>query len=174
MTDTPVFEDTVENIIEEGNLIFHFPSKAEKLDKTVPAGLMSVDFAVYGEDCLYLIEVKDYEHPKATTENKNKDYKMLTDPEAAFPLEIGMKVKDTLLRKFSEGMNFDKKVIFLLVIKSEKLQPGERNTLYESIKTSYIPTGINGNTNFKHGIKFDMPTLADLERKYKIEVSEKI
>jgi hypothetical protein len=161
MSDTAVMESNIE---------FKFPDKHEKLDSKVPFGLMSVDFAVYFKDYLCLIEVKNYENPKTTLENKKRDYKRLTDPDSAFPLEIGMKIKDTLLRKFSEGCEFDKPIIFLLVTKLDSLEPNDRLNLYEKIR-GYIPTGLNGNSKFQFGIKFDMPTFEELSEKYGINAT---
>jgi hypothetical protein len=152
---------------DESAIEFSSEKVFKKLDENVPRGLMSVDFEVDYTDFFCLIEVKNYENPKATEKRKKIDYKKLTDPEAAFPLEIGMKIKDTLLKKYTEGAKFDKPVLFLLVTKFDFLEPAERITLYKKID-GYIPTGLNGNNEFKLGIKFDMPSFDDLNTKYGI------
>jgi hypothetical protein len=153
----------------EGVLEFRFHAPWRKADYHVPQGLMSVDFIVYGEDTLYLVEIKDFEHPDATTENKRRDYKKLTDPESAFPLEMGMKVKDTLLRMYADGENFGKPVKFLLIVKLAKLEPGERATLFEWT-SKYIPTGLKQSLRFT-SIGFDVPTLQDCAETYGFSVS---
>jgi hypothetical protein len=154
----------------ESDIEFSSEKAITKLDENVPRGLMSVDFEVDYTDFLCLIEVKNYDNPKATEKRKIIDYKKLTDPEAAFPLEIGMKIKDTLLKKFSEGAKFDKPIIFILINKFDILEPNERINLYERI-SGYIPTGLKGNSKFAHGIKFDMPSFYDLENKYGIKAA---
>jgi hypothetical protein len=95
--DVPTREqsDIQKSIGQNISNIFHAPCK--KADDSVPAGLMAVDFIVEVPQTLFLIEIKDFEHPRATEDNKKRDYKKLTDPEAAFPLEMGMKVKDSKL-----------------------------------------------------------------------------
>lgn len=163
--------NAAETLAYEGVLEFAFKAPWEKADDHVPQGLMSVDFIVEKADILYLIEVKDFENPRATTENRRRDYKKLTDPEAAFPLEIGMKVKDTLLRMYADGETFDKPIMFLLLIKLEKLEPSERITLFEWTQ-KYIPTGLKMLSKFK-GINFDVPTLTEFQSTYGFDVSVK-
>jgi hypothetical protein len=154
----------------ESDIEFNFQNEFRKLDENVPLGLMSVDFEVDYTDYLCLIEVKNYDNPKATPKNRETDYKRLTDPEAAFPLEIGMKIKDTLLKKFSEGATFDKPILFILINKFDILEPSERINLYDKI-SGYIPTGLKGKSKFTHGIKFDMPSFYDLDHKYGIKAT---
>jgi len=132
------------SVATESGLKFDFHLPVEKGDAENCQGLKAVDFIVEGDDCLYFIEVKNYEHPKAPEENKERDYKMLTDEYAAFPLEIGMKVKDSLLRRYAQAKPFSKKIVFLLVIKisSAKFKFNERRNLHERV-SGYIPTGLN-------------------------------
>jgi hypothetical protein len=151
----------------EGELTFNFHAPWIKADASVPAGLMSVDFIVDAPDVLYLIEVKDFEHSRATAENKKRDYKKLTDPEAAFPLEIGMKVKDTLLKQFADSLSFEKPVKFLLLIKMSKLEPSERTTIYEWTR-KYIPTGLKKSPKFT-SIDFDLTSPSEMQSQYGFE-----
>ena len=153
----------------EGILSFDFHAPCEKADTNVPQGLMSVDFIVDSGDTLYLIEVKDFEHPNAPPENKKRDYKKLTDPNAAFPLEMGMKVKDTILRLYSNSKEFTKPVIFILLIKLAKLEPRERQRLFAQTK-KYIPTGLNNSPKFSK-IHLDVPTFQDFQSKYGFSVT---
>jgi hypothetical protein len=41
---------------------------------------------------------------------------MLTGPDAAFPLEMGMKFKDRILRWYASGKKFEKPRALLLVV----------------------------------------------------------
>jgi hypothetical protein len=155
---------TNNGLAAEGVLTFDFHASWEKADDNVPAGLMSVDFIVDAPDFLYLIEVKDFEHPRAPIKNKKRDYKKLTDPATAFPLEIGMKVKDTLLKQFASSFSFEKPVKFLLVIKMAKLEPSERTTLYEWTQ-KYIPAGLKKSPQFT-SIEFDITSPDEMESQY--------
>jgi len=152
----------------ESGLKFDFHLPCEKADDVNCQGLKAVDFIVEGDDCLYFIEVKNYEHPNAPEENRVNDYKMLTDKNAAFPLEIGMKVKDSLLRRYAYAKPFTKNIVFLLVIKFSSLKANERERLYNRVR-GYIPTGLNGYPAFSR-ISFEMPRIDELKNKYGFDV----
>jgi hypothetical protein len=117
------------NVFDEGNLRFDFTAcgTAERFDTRDKNayGLKSVDFIAETADCLYFVEVKDYQHPNALPERRKDDYQMLKaaiDGErTVFALEMGAKIKDSLLRRYAEGDTFTKKVIYLLCINLDKL-----------------------------------------------------
>ena len=56
-----------------------------------------MDFFVCTDDCVYFIEVKDYQNPNATTERRKEDYDMLiaagSDMESVFCVEMGANIK---------------------------------------------------------------------------------
>jgi len=69
------------NVFNEGNLLFDFTDcgTAERFDtrdKNV-YGMKAVDFIAETVDCLYFIEVKDYQNPNAAPERRKKDFEML-------------------------------------------------------------------------------------------------
>ena len=152
--------------VHEGNIMFVFHAPWEKFDEKSYNGLKLVDFLVQNEDCLYFIEVKDYEHPKTPAEQRTTNYKMLDDPAAAFPLEIGMKLKDSLLRYYALSREFTTEVKFLLIINSDELKSRERIKLAERV-AGYVPNGLNSDNhpNFSK-ISFDMPLVDSVEEKY--------
>jgi hypothetical protein len=154
---------------KEGVLEINFHAPWRKADDIVPQGLMAVDYIIEKAEALFLLEIKDYDHPKAPSENKKRDYKMLTDPNAMFPLEIGMKVKDTLLKLYADGISFDKPVKFLLLIRLAKLEPNDRERLLTWIM-KYIPTGLKQSSNFT-SIGFDMPTFAEFYDTYGFSIN---
>jgi hypothetical protein len=156
------------SVASESGLEFDFHLSYEKADAENCQGLKAVDFIVEDDDYLYLIEIKNYEHPNAPEENRVNDYKMLTDKNATFPLEIGMKVKDSLLRRYAKAKSFSKKIKFLLVIKFSSFQTNERQYLYERV-IGYIPTGLNGYPAFS-SISFEMPRIDELKNKYGFDV----
>ncbi|MDR0764598.1 MAG: hypothetical protein LBE65_03290 [Synergistaceae bacterium] len=71
------------NTFEEGNLRFDFSDCgiAERFDdtQTNPRGMKAVDFVVESANCLYFIEVKDFQHPNASKEQREHDYKLLVE-----------------------------------------------------------------------------------------------
>jgi hypothetical protein len=151
-------------ILDEGNLRFDFTAydTAEQFDNgnKNPYGMKSVDFFAETADCLYFIEVKDFQNPNATEERRAKDYKMLraagTEKQSVFNLEMGVKIKDSLLRRYAENKKFTKKVIYLLLINLDTLSEFERGLLKTKI-SGHIPTGLNDKKfNAFHGISFDL------------------
>jgi hypothetical protein len=110
-----------------------------------------------------LIEIKNFEQAAAPFENRKRDYKMLTDPDTAFPLEIGMKIKDSLLKKYAEGYSYTKPIVALLIMKLDKLNAKQRQRLFSKI-SGYIPTGLNnGYTQFSR-IKFEILKLSNTNK----------
>lgn len=137
-------------LLDEGNLQFDFSAcqAVERFDdkKINPYGMKSVDFVAEDSENLFFLEVKDFQHPKATAERRAADYKMLIDAgigqKSIFNLEMGKKIKDSLLRKYASGDRINKKVVYLLLINLDKLGEFERGMLKAKI-TGHIPTGLN-------------------------------
>lgn len=134
--------------LNEGNLKFDFSSclSASRFDddETKAFGLKAVDFMVETEDSLYFMEVKDYQNPKS--HNRMKDLEMLKaaqkDGKHVFCIEMGSKIKDSLLRQYAEGIIPEKKVKYLLLINLDALGANERGRLKAKI-SGHIPTGLN-------------------------------
>lgn len=137
-------------ILEEGNLRFEFSGfePVERFDdKTINAyGMKAVDFVAESNTDVYFIEIKDFQHPNAPQGQRDADYKMLVsaveEKKSVFCLEMGEKIKDSLLRKYSEGEAFYKNVVYLLVINLDQLGAFERGLLMAKI-SGHIPTGLN-------------------------------
>jgi len=110
----------------ESELIFDFHAPFEKADKAKCQGLSAVDYIVEDDEHLYFIELKNYEQSRAPAKNKEADYRRLTDKDAALPMEIGMKIKDSLLKRYAQAKPFSKKNIFILVIKFSAFSSDER------------------------------------------------
>lgn len=159
-------------LLDEGNLKFDFPTcyTAERFDdeKINPYGMKAVDFIAEDADCLYFIEVKDFQNPKATKERRKTDYEKLiaagTEEKSIFNLEMGAKIKDSLLRKYSLGEKITKKVLYLLVVNLDKLGEFERGLLKAKI-SGHVPTGLNNNS-FREftNISFDLVDIKQLGR----------
>lgn len=157
------------NTFLEGNLLFKFSETQifEKFDdnKNVPQGMKSVDFIVDDRETVYFIEVKDYQNPKAKPERRCEDYKMLLnacyEKDTIYNLEMGQKIKDSLLRKYALGEKIINKIVFLLLINFDNLGSNERRILYERI-CGYIPTGLN-DERYKNFSKISF-NLVDIEQ----------
>ena len=140
----------ITKLLYEGNLKFDFSVflLAERFDdkETNVYGMKAVDFLAEDTDSLYFIEVKDFQHPDATLERRRADYEMLTaaveDKDAIFPIEMGVKIKDSLLRRYAMGESITKRVVYLLFINLKDLGEFERGLLKEKI-SGHIPTGLN-------------------------------
>ena len=136
--------------LDEGNLHFEFPSflSAGRFDNKElnVFGMKNVDFVAEDADCLYFIEVKDYQHPKATDERRKLDFETLVEAvenkKSIFTIEMGAKIKDSLLRKYSLGEQFNKKVVFLLFINLDKFGEIERGRLLSKV-CGHVPMGLN-------------------------------
>jgi hypothetical protein len=167
--------------LDEGNLLFDFPAflSAERFDSRDlnVYGMKCVDFVAEDADNLYFIEAKDYQHPKATTERRKKDYEMLVaaveDKNAILPLEMGGKIKDSLLRKFSAGEKFLKNVTYLLLINLDKFSEFERGLLKTKI-SGHVPTGL-GESRFSAftSITFELVNIEQLKN-YGVICTEKV
>jgi hypothetical protein len=167
-------------VFDEGDLIFDFSefNTAKQFDdrnKNV-FGMKAVDFIAETANCLYFVEAKNYQNPNAKPERRKEDYEMLiaavTEKKAMFALEMGGKIKDSLLRRFAEGDVFTKKVIYLLLINLDKLGEFERGLLKEKI-SGHIPTGLN-DVRFSafNEISFDLVNTSQLGQ-YGIVCSDK-
>jgi len=136
------------NVYVEGNLVLDFNAcgLAEKFDVANPYGMKGVDFVVETEDFLYFIEVKDFQNPKTPQHQQKNDDEMLIsaikDKKSIFTMEMGAKIKDSLLRRYAENIPLTKKVIYLLLINFDKLGEFERGKLKEKI-SGHVPTGLN-------------------------------
>ena len=144
-------------------------------------GLKVVDFVAEDNNSLFFIEVKNYVNSSndmliqaSMDKRQNTDYLMLTDPTAAFPLEMGMKFKDSLLRWFATGRSFTKPIALLLVVNPPKsFQARDRERLVRKIN-GYIPSGMNNKTDKYPKITsmfFDMPTVNEVQERYGFSVS---
>jgi hypothetical protein len=164
--------------LRESNLVFDFIGyeKAERFDESGlnASGLKAVDFIAETADCQYFIEVKDYQNPNAPMANRQSDLLMLkkamAEEKNVFILEMGEKIKDSLLRRYAEGAVFAKKVKYLLLINLDKLSARELGQLKVRIN-GHVPKGLSSTrfTAFSE-ISFDVVTVNQLEQ-YSISCS---
>ena len=160
--------------LDEGNLtfdfsgcnpikpVFRFDSAAENA-----YGLKAVDFEAETDDSLIFVEVKDFQHPNATEKRRKADFKMLVEAatrgNATFHMEMGQKIKDSLLRKYAQGERITKNVVYLLLLNADGFSAAERMRLKEKIG-GHVPTGLNS-TRFSEftSITFEMANIEHLK-----------
>jgi hypothetical protein len=136
-------EDVLEFEFDKFNLAEYFDVK-----ETNPEGLKSVDFIAENNDTIFFIEVKDYQNPNATEERKTEDIDMLKAvirdkaKKSTFVLDVGQKIKDSLLRQYALEKAPNKPIIYLLFLNLDKLSESERGKLREKL-IGCIPTGLN-------------------------------
>ena len=168
-------------VLDEGNLQFDFSSfaTAEKFDDDSlnAYGLKAVDFVAEDKYSFYFLEIKDFQNPKAPLEQRKTDYKMITSAAVAkkdiFNIEMGCKIKDSLLRKYSLGETIAKKVVYLLFINLDKLGERERGMLKEKIN-GHVPTGLNDERfSAFTNITFDLVNAEQLKN-YGIKCTQKV
>jgi len=150
-------------VYAEGNLQFDFSDyTVERFDEKQKNayGLKSVDYVLESEDEAIFLEVKDYQNPKATVERRNIDYEMLieagTVKKSVFASEMGAKIKDSLLRKYSLGEELSKRIAYILFINLDKLGEFERGMIKAKI-SGHVPFGLNDERFTKFpGITFEL------------------
>ncbi len=168
-------------ILNEKNLQFDFSvyDTAEKFDAhdKNPYGMKSVDFVAEKDDKLYFIEVKDYQNPNAPLKQRKADYDMLiaagTEKKSLFCIEMGVKLKDSLLSKYSLGEKITKKIIYLLLINLDKLGERERGLLALRIN-GHVPKKLNRSKFQKYPeVSFELVNIKKLFENYGVLCSEK-
>jgi len=165
--------------LEEGNLSFGFSGylTAVKFDdqNTNPHGLEPVDFVAESDDCIYFIEVKDYQHPHPmAVARRDADRLMLlstaskkSNDESLYCHKIGSKFKDSLLRKYVMGdidKKFDKVIVYLFFINFDALGAMERGMLKERI-SNHVPKGLkDSRRGLLPDISFDLVSMEQLKQ----------
>jgi len=170
---------------ESKNMVFDFTGfiTADYYDtnENQCAGLKLVDFIAENEIGQIFIETKNFINTSnspliqaAMDRRRKADYLMLTDPVAAFPLEIGMKFKDSLFRYLASGNDFKKPIILLLIIiPPPELKARDRERLMLNIRNGYIPTDMHKKPDRypkMQPIYFDMPNIAEVKERYGFSV----
>ncbi|MCL2152744.1 MAG: hypothetical protein FWH57_07290 [Oscillospiraceae bacterium] len=146
------------------------------------SGLKLVDFIAETESEQIFIEAKNYVNTsdsqviQAAMEKRQEiDYRMLTDPVATFPLEIGMKFKDSLFRCLVSGNEFKKPIVLLLIINPPpELKARDRERLISTIRNGYIPSNMHKKPNQYPKMQplfFDMPNITEVFDRYGFRVS---
>ncbi len=85
--------------------------------------------------------------PPAPDGRRAADYNTLIsasrEKNNVFCIEMGVKIKDSLLRCYASGKKFTKKVVYLLFFNLDQLGAFENGLLKEKI-SGHVPGGLNG------------------------------
>lgn len=154
-------------IYEESNYYFDFTNSlsGECLDKPNVQGLSAVDFMVETETYLLFIEIKNPDNPRATEASRREFLKDLQGD--VFPLAMGMKFKDSVLKKYALAYEFEKPIKYIIVLQFDIFTEKERGILREKV-LNYIPTGLTNEifSKFTKVDSFEILTATEFSEKY--------
>jgi len=121
-------------ILKEGRFEFDFSNSISAVvaDKPQYHGLSAVDFIVETDDKFLFIEVKDPDHPHALKFGNPAEF----IDELKKPAKLAGKFKDSLLKELAKGIEFQKPVVYILILEWNKLDAAQRRKTFESIQSS--------------------------------------
>ena len=162
----------------ENRLHFTFPCvNAEKGDTPQLNGLGGVDFIVELDDKYLFVEVKDLENPNVPKEERiewrerlfiNKNNPLLT--------ELGIKFKDTILRRWGMDLAFDKPIHYIVLLEFNVLDSKLKAKLTADL-SGHLPTALTAHHGFHKNIRIkrrEILSLTDWREKYKAYAVEVI
>lgn len=123
-------------IYKESKLRFDFTKSqsAIKADKKTYSGLLSVDFIVETESKSIFIEVKNISRG-----NKSQQEKWMEDLSISkqnyFLFRMGVKFKDTILKKWAMDEDCNKKIHYIVILKFDEFDASQRQKLCENFHT---------------------------------------
>ncbi|UZQ50281.1 hypothetical protein [Clostridium kluyveri] len=141
--------------MKEGRFRFDFSSAISKYkpDDCTLNGLGGVDFVVELEDKFLFIELKDIENNKVPREQKKEWIERLkVRKENLFLMDLGVKFKDTLIRRWAKEENFDKPIWYLIIIEFKEMNAAQKIKLSEEL-SGKLPTCIKAKFGFKKEIR---------------------
>jgi len=154
-------------IYEESNYYFDFTNSlsGECLDKPNVQGLSAVDFMVETDMYLLFIEIKNPDNPRATEASRKNFFKDLQGD--VFPLAMGMKFKDSVLKKYALAYKFEKPIKYIIVLQFDIFAEKERGILREKI-LNHIPTGLRDEifSKFTKIDSFEIMNINEFSEKY--------
>ena len=125
----------------ESRLHFVFPClSAKKGDEPQLNGLGGVNFIVETEDKYLFIEIKDLENPSVPN-NERIEWRerLIINKNNPFLMELGLKFKDSVLRCWGMGMDFDKPIIYIVLLEFNALDDKIKAKLTDDL-TGHLPT----------------------------------
>lgn len=155
----------------EKRLQFTFPCiAAEKGDEPQLNGLGGVDFVVETENKFLFIEVKDLENPGVpTTERVKWRQRLLYDKDNPFLIELGLKFKDTILRRWGRELSFDKPIHYIVLLEFNALDSRQKEKLTADL-SGQLPMTITQKHGFTRNIRIkhrEILSIADWQKKYR-------
>lgn len=151
--------------LEEGRFRFDFSDAIHKYKADDPSlnGLGGVDFVVELQDKFIFVELKDIESSKVPLGNKKEWIEQLRINQGKlFLLDMGVKFKDTLIRRWAKEESFNKPIWYIIIIQLKELDAAQRIKLGENL-TGKLPTCIKPKHGFNKEIKIKQRMVISIE-----------
>lgn len=125
-------------VLTEGDIQFTVPDQTNwtKPDAVGHNGLKAVDFIIETETCFLFLELKDADHPLATSNAQEVFYQKYRSKQLTF--DLSQKLKDTILYHWACDFLFSKPVKYIVILEFARIDDAMRGPLGESIK-GYLP-----------------------------------
>lgn len=137
--------------LREGRLSFDFRegTLAYKADNPTLNALGGVDFVIELEDKFIFVEVKDVENKNAIPEERAEWVRELKiEKKNPFLRDMGVKFKDTVLRRWANGEELDKPIWYIVLLELNSIDAVLRSKLSENLML-WLPNCINKKYGFK-------------------------
>ena len=160
-----------EAFLTEGRFCFDFSKAicAYKADMPTLNGLGGVDFIIELADQFIFIELKDLEHKKVPSDNRAEWVRKLKiTKENLFLSDLGVKFKDTIIRKWANNEEFDKPIYYIVILELNVIDAALKMKLSEDL-SGKLPTCISEKYGFKKNIRIkrrEIINIKDWEKKY--------
>ncbi len=164
-------------VLIENRLRFTFPCvTAEKADVPQLNGLGGVDFVVETDNEFLFIEVKDLENPHVPKEELIRwRERLLIAHNNPLLIELGIKFKDTILRRWGMGLTFDKPIHYIVLLEYAVLDSRLKAKLTADL-SGHIPTSLTARHGFTKHIRIKRREILNIEdwrekyRDYTVEI----
>ena len=141
--------------LSEGRFSFNFEKSilSVKADNPTFNGLGGVDFIIELEDRFVFVEVKDLEDKRVPPEQRAEWVRKLKiGKDNPFLIDMGIKFKDTVLRKWANNEEFDKPIWFTVILQLNDMDAAMKIKLSEDL-SGKLPTCIGEKYGFKKNLR---------------------
>jgi hypothetical protein len=149
----------------EGRFSFDFEKSlsASKADLPYLNGLGGVDFVVELEDRFIFVEVKDLDN-KRVPSNERLEWieKLKITKDNPFLNDLGVKFKDTVLRKWAKNVELDKPVYYIIILQFDAIDALQKTKLAEDL-SGKLPTCINEKYGFCKNLQIKRREILSVE-----------
>lgn len=143
-----------ENLFIEGRFCFDFGkgNAAHKADTPTLNGLGGVDFIIECENRFMFVEIKDLEDRRVPYENRKEWVeKLKIRKKNPFLIDLGVKFKDTIIRKWAKEEDLNKPIRYIIILQLNAIDAKHKMKLAEDL-SGMLPTCISEKYGFKKEI----------------------